>query len=506
MRSFSYYGERGNLNDQELANVSTNDFRDVYEENRTVKYLYDDNGNQFADFNKDIAWIKYNLLNLPQTIQFANGNKTEYMYDAAGIKQSARWSYSTTEANIQLGDVTNENNSIGTTSTTDYCGAYVYEQGKLRRILTPEGYVSANGVITPNAIAYWQHVYLLKDHLGNTRKTMRSNFLSSTSVTLTDFSQAIDYYPFGMEITKVDNADSERYYSYMGGGAIPYLYNGKEMDRMHGLNSYDHGARWRDGVIPAWPAVDPLAEKYYSFSPYVYCGNNPVNAVDPDGMDWFQNNQTGAVVYVSNLHQGAEKGMEKGWEWMGANDMFMSDKDDYKNSDLSLAMKNGGHIEKHENNPLTKADDKVVTSMLLEGGKATKFMSDRGYEFKPTQQIRDEFEYSISMDHELGKNSTYLTSGIYGSQTFITEKSGYVPKGSIESGTIPTSPDNLLYLNNHTVNRFQITYTTNVVKKALNSLMPYIGYHDFRTPTIYSSPSEYPWNNKYINIFLRTRK
>jgi uncharacterized protein with ATP-grasp and redox domains len=62
-----------NLNDQELANVSTNDFRDVYEENRTVKYLYDANGNQFADFNKGIAWIKYNLLNLPQTIQFAPG-------------------------------------------------------------------------------------------------------------------------------------------------------------------------------------------------------------------------------------------------------------------------------------------------------------------------------------------------------------------------------------------------------------------------------------------------
>ena len=85
MRSFPYYGERGNLNDQELANVSTNDFRDVYEENRTVKYLYDANGNQFADLNKGIAWIKYNLLNLPQTIQFANGNKTEYMYDAAAI-------------------------------------------------------------------------------------------------------------------------------------------------------------------------------------------------------------------------------------------------------------------------------------------------------------------------------------------------------------------------------------------------------------------------------------
>ena len=34
-----------NLYDQELTNVSANDFRDVYEENRTVKYLYDANGN-----------------------------------------------------------------------------------------------------------------------------------------------------------------------------------------------------------------------------------------------------------------------------------------------------------------------------------------------------------------------------------------------------------------------------------------------------------------------------
>jgi len=26
-----------------------------------------------------------------------------------------------------------------------------------------------------------------------------------------------------------------------------------------------------------------LAEKYYDVSPYTYCGNNPINAVDPDG-------------------------------------------------------------------------------------------------------------------------------------------------------------------------------------------------------------------------------
>ena len=29
--------------------------------------------------------------------------------------------------------------------------------------------------------------------------------------------------------------------------------------------------------------MDPMAEKYYSISPYAYCGNNPVKFVDPDG-------------------------------------------------------------------------------------------------------------------------------------------------------------------------------------------------------------------------------
>jgi len=29
--------------------------------------------------------------------------------------------------------------------------------------------------------------------------------------------------------------------------------------------------------------MDPLAEKYYSISPYVYCLDNPINRFDPDG-------------------------------------------------------------------------------------------------------------------------------------------------------------------------------------------------------------------------------
>jgi len=64
---------------------------------------------------------------------------------------------------------------------------------------------------------------------------------------------------------------------------MPYKFNGKALDEETGL--YYYGARYYDPRTSVWLGVDPLAEKNPNISSYVYCANNPVIFVDPDGKE-----------------------------------------------------------------------------------------------------------------------------------------------------------------------------------------------------------------------------
>ena len=205
--------------------------------NQPVEYGYDKNGNLTKDLNKNISNIRYNLINLPSQITFSDGNTIDYEYGSDGRK---------------LRTVHQTGNTI---LTTDYCGNAIYENGSLKLLLTETGYVSF-----PDKKFH----FYLKDHQGNVRVVAdKDGKLEETN----------DYYPFGGTFTTSTSVQ-------------PYKYNGKELDRVSGLNLYDYGARYYDATIGRWCMVDSLSEKYYSFNSYNYCGNNPARYVDPDGNGW----------------------------------------------------------------------------------------------------------------------------------------------------------------------------------------------------------------------------
>jgi RHS repeat-associated protein len=90
--------------------------------------------------------------------------------------------------------------------------------------------------------------------------------------------QEDSYDPFGMLLAGLHEA---RY----GEAENLKLYNGKELQNDHDLNWYDYGARMYDAALGRWHAIDPMSDKYASWSPYQYVLNNPIKFVDPDGKD-----------------------------------------------------------------------------------------------------------------------------------------------------------------------------------------------------------------------------
>ena len=63
-----------------------------------------------------------------------------------------------------------------------------------------------------------------------------------------------------------------------------HTFSAKERDAETGLSYF--GARYYSSDLSIWLSVDPMSDKYPSLSPYVYCADNPVKLVDPNGEEF----------------------------------------------------------------------------------------------------------------------------------------------------------------------------------------------------------------------------
>ena len=64
------------------------------------------------------------------------------------------------------------------------------------------------------------------------------------------------------------------------------------------MDHSDYGARFYDHFALRWTSPDPLAENHYNFSPYAFCCGNPVNYLDPYGLDIVIRGKNGSSVAV----------------------------------------------------------------------------------------------------------------------------------------------------------------------------------------------------------------
>ena len=84
-----------------------------------------------------------------------------------------------------------------------------------------------------------------------------------------------------------------------------YTFSAKERDPETGLSYF--GSRYYSSDLSIWLSVDPMSDKYPSLSPYVYCADNPVKLVDPNGEEvtspdgWIVNNTNKTLIWVNNM-------------------------------------------------------------------------------------------------------------------------------------------------------------------------------------------------------------
>lgn len=306
--TMEYNGNQLQHVEEGASSVLYSNFIDV--KKSSSDFRYNSCGSLVRDGTRGITNIRYDSNNNPIRIQFDNGNVTKYVYTVTG--QKLRTIHYTAPKNIRV-EMGRDYEDIETThltkDSTDYLwgGKVIYENSVFSKILFDGGYIDSfskmeslpyrpsvsitdgeyknqlEDYIRAKKTREIEFKFYNKDHLGNNREVIDKDGVVC---------QRNDFYPYGTPFFSL--------YRTINECNQPYKYNGKEFDMMHGLNTYDYGARQYSPILPMWDRVDPLAEKYYNVSPYAYCAGNPVKFVDPNGKEPTEEEAARIAAHVYN--------------------------------------------------------------------------------------------------------------------------------------------------------------------------------------------------------------
>jgi YD repeat-containing protein len=217
---------------------------------------------------------------------------TEYTYDRDGnvtLNVQANWNGQRLTYN-RLGLVSSLRRDEPTAPVATYTTVY-YEYdgfGQRRNEHTRIFYANGLQVVAPSSRAcVWGQTTIalsepelqlttaglsltLSDYLGSPRVVIDATGLVQERNT---------YYPSGLQIDALSSTaagTSDYTAGWAGGQRIPAFaaYPGQL-----------HGRRYLDPAISSWYAVEPLATKYASVSPYSYALGDPINMTDATGME-----------------------------------------------------------------------------------------------------------------------------------------------------------------------------------------------------------------------------
>lgn len=221
--------------------------------------------------------IDYNFLNLPMRIHSTDGQSVvNYRYLADGSKFSA--TDDTGEGLIYIGSLVYRFRN----------GAYELDHAAFSQGFFRKNHLIENHEYVP--------VYYVCDHLGSPR-----SLIDHTG----ELMVLRNYYPFG----KTWRRPTEPvYYDY-------YHFNGKEQQTVGDAGLLDYGARFYDPDIARWLTLDPLADNHYNTDPFVFCANNPIKFIDPNGLDWVRNNKTGEITNRESVT--SYKNTPRGYTYIG---------------------------------------------------------------------------------------------------------------------------------------------------------------------------------------------